>query len=52
MKEAKKTVREKISCQLNGANCDKYGELKGSMAENSVTWTSKYPEIPEVVLQS
>ena len=41
MKEAKKTVREKFlaALMLNGANCDKYGELKRSMAENYVTGT-------------
>jgi hypothetical protein len=52
MKEAKKPVREKFlaALMLNGANCDKYGELKRSMAENYVTGTSKYPESPEVVL--
>ena len=36
---------------LNGANRDKYGELKRSMAENYVTGTSKYPESPEVVMR-
>ena len=42
MKEAKKTVREKFlaTLLLNGANRDKYGELKRSMAENYVTGTS------------
>jgi hypothetical protein len=35
---------------LNGANHDRYGDLKRSMAENYVTGTSKYPESPEVVL--
>jgi len=36
MKEAKKTVSEKFlaTLMLNGANPDKYGELKCSMAEN------------------
>jgi hypothetical protein len=53
MKEAKKTVREKFlaALMLNGANRDKYGELKRSMAENYVTGTSEYPESPEVVLR-
>jgi hypothetical protein len=43
MKEAKKTVREKFlaALMLNGANHDKYGELKRSMAENYVTGTSR-----------
>ena len=52
MKEAKKTVREKFlsALMLNGANRDKYGKLKRSMAENYVTGTSKYPESPKVVL--
>ena len=52
MKEAKKKVREKFlaTLMLNGANRDKYGELKRSMAENYVTGTSEYPESPEVVL--
>jgi hypothetical protein len=38
MKEAKKTVRDKflVALMLNGANRDKYGELKCSMAENYV----------------
>ena len=35
---------------LNGANRDKYGDLKRSMAENYVMGTSEYPESPEVVL--
>jgi hypothetical protein len=54
MKEAKKTVREKFlaALMLNGANRDKYGELKRSMAENYVTGTSEYPESPEVVLRA
>ncbi len=53
MKEAKKTVREKFlaALMLNGANRDKYGELKRSMAGNYVTGTSEYPESPEVVLR-
>jgi len=50
--EAKKTVRMKFlaALMLNGANHDKYGELKCSMAENYVIGTSEYPESPEVVL--
>ena len=50
MKEAKKTVREKFlaTLMLNGANCDKYGELKRSMAENYVMGTSEYPEAPNL----
>ncbi len=36
---------------LSGANREKYGELKHSMAENYVTGTSKYPVSPEVVLR-
>ncbi len=45
-------LREKLLAALilNGANRDKYGELKRSMAENYVTGTSEYPESPEVVL--
>ena len=35
---------------LNGANGQKYGELKRGMAENYVTGRSEYPESPEVVL--
>ena len=35
---------------LNGANREKYGELKRGMAENYVTGTSEYPDSPEVVL--
>jgi hypothetical protein len=52
MKESKKTVRNKFlaTLMLNGANCDKYGELKYSMVENYVTGTSKYPESTEAVL--
>jgi hypothetical protein len=52
MKEAKKTVREKFlaTLMLNGANRDKYGELKRSMTENYVMGTSEYPESPEFVL--
>jgi hypothetical protein len=53
MKEAKKTVHEKFlaALLLNGANHDKYGELKRSMAENYVMGTSEYPESPKVVLR-
>ncbi len=53
MKEVKKTVRKKFhaALMLNGANHEKYGKLKHSMAENYVTGTSKYPESPEVVLR-
>jgi hypothetical protein len=52
MKEAKKIVRKKFiaALMLNGANRDKYGELKRSMTENFVMGTSEYPESPEVVL--
>ncbi len=52
MKEAKKTVHQKFlaTLMLNGANRDKYRELKRSMAEQYVTGTSEYPESPEVVL--
>ncbi len=51
-KEAKKIVRDKFlaALMLSGANCDRYGDLKRSMAENYVTGTSKYPKSPEVVL--
>ena len=53
MKEANKTVRKKFlaTLMMNGANCDNYGELKRSMAENYVTGTSEYPESPKVVLR-
>ena len=53
LKEAKGIVREKFLAALilHGANASKYGELKGSMAENYVTRTSEYPESPEVVLR-
>jgi hypothetical protein len=53
MKEAKKTVHKKFltALLLNGANYEKYGKLKRSMAENYVTGTSKYPESPKVVLR-
>ena len=52
-KEAKKIVRDKFlaALMLSGANCDRYGDLKRSMAENYVTGTSKYPESPDIVLR-
>jgi hypothetical protein len=52
MKEAKKTVCKKFlaALMLNGANEQKYGDLKRGMAENHVTGTSEYPESPEVLL--
>ncbi len=52
VKEAKKTIRKKILAvlMLNGANGQKYGELKRGMAENYVTGMNEYPESPEVVL--
>ncbi len=52
MRDAKKIVRDKFLAvlMLSGANREKYGKLKRSMAENYVTGTSKYPESPEVVL--
>ncbi len=52
MKESKETMREKFlaALMLNGANREKYGKLKCSMAENYMTGTSEYPESPEVVL--
>jgi hypothetical protein len=51
MKEAKKTVHDKFlaALMLNGANRDKYGELKRGMAENYMTGTSEYPEIANVL---
>jgi len=53
MNDAKKVVRDKYlaALMLNGANRDKYGELKRSMAENYVTGTSDYPESSEMVLR-
>jgi len=53
MKKAKKTVRDKFlaALMLNGANRDKYGELKRGMAENYVPGTSEYPESTEAVLR-
>jgi hypothetical protein len=52
MKEAKKMVRKKFlaTLMLNEANCEKWGKLKPSMAENYLMQTSKYPESPKVVL--
>ncbi len=46
-------MREKFlaALMLIGANRNKYGELKRSMAENYVMGTSEYPESPEVVLR-
>ncbi len=46
-------MREKFlaALMLIGANHDKYGELKSSMAENYVMGTREYPESPEVVLR-
>jgi len=53
MKRGKKVVRDKFlaALMLNGANGQKYGELKQSIAENYVTGTSEYPNSPEVVLR-
>jgi hypothetical protein len=53
MKKAKKKVREKFlaALMLDGANYDKYGNLKRSIQENYVTRTSEYPVSPEVVLR-
>jgi hypothetical protein len=52
MKDAMKTIRKKIlaALMLNGANVQKYGELKRSMAENCIMGTSEYLKSPEVVL--
>jgi hypothetical protein len=52
MRGAKKIVHNKFlaALMLSGANREKYGGLKCSMAENYVTRTSKYPESPDVVL--
>ncbi len=52
-KEAKKIVRDKFLAALmpSGANRDRYGDLKRSMAENYVTGTSEYPKSPEVVFR-
>jgi hypothetical protein len=53
MRDAKKIVRDKFlaAFMLSGANREKYGKSKRSMAENYVTGTSKYPESPKVVLR-
>ena len=50
--KAKKVVREKFlaALMLSKVNCDKYGELKRSMAENYMTGTGEYPKSPEMVL--
>ncbi len=52
MKEAKKTVCNKFLAALmvDGANGQKYGELKRSITENYITGMSDYPESLEVVL--
>ncbi len=52
MRDANKIVRNKFlaALMLSGANREKYGKLKRSMAENYVIKTSKYPDSPEVVL--
>jgi hypothetical protein len=52
-KKGKTIVQKKFltALMLSGANCDRYGELKRSMAENYVMGTSKYPKNPEVVLR-
>ncbi len=52
VKEAKKTIHKKILAapMLDGANRQKYGELKRGMAENYVTGMNEYLESPEVVL--
>ncbi len=53
LKKARKKVREKFlaALMLDGANRDKYGNLKRSIQENYVTRMSKYPVSPEVVLR-
>jgi hypothetical protein len=53
MKQGKTIARDKFlaALMLNGANGQKYGELKRSIAENYVTGTSEYPDSPEVVLR-
>ncbi len=53
MRDAKKIVRNKFlaALMLSGANREKYGKLKRSMADNYVARTSKYPKSPEVVLR-
>jgi hypothetical protein len=52
MKEDKKTVCKTFlaAFMLNGANGQKYGELKMGMAENYIAGTSEYPKSPEVVI--
>jgi hypothetical protein len=52
MRDAKKIARNKFlaALMLSGANREKYGKLKRSMAENCVTKMSKYPKSPDVVL--
>jgi hypothetical protein len=52
MKKAKKKVWEKFlaALMLDGANCDKYGNLKRSIQENYATGMSKYPVSLAVVL--
>ncbi len=52
LKEGKKTVREKFlaALMLNGANGEKYNDLKKSMKGNFVTGISTYPKSPEAVL--
>ena len=51
--DAKKAVRDKhlAALMLNGANRDRYGELKRGMAKNYITGTSVYPDSPEMVLR-
>ena len=53
MQEAKKIVRDKFMAPFmpNGANQQKYRDLKRGTAENYVTGTSKYPDSPEMVLR-
>jgi hypothetical protein len=53
LKKAKKKVREKFfaALMLDGANRDKFGDLKRSIQENYVIRTIKYPVSPEVVLR-
>ncbi len=53
LKQGKKVVQDKFlaALMLNGANGQKYGELKRSIAENYVTGMSKYPDSPEIGLR-
>jgi hypothetical protein len=53
MRDAKKIVHDKFlaTLMLSGANREKNGKLKRSMAENYVTGTSKYPKSPEIGLR-